>query len=97
MFLVLCLTTIFTSQLQPLFIPFSSTHFTSKAMAITKPTVAVTFGEGEDSKMLSIQELSKLLQAKRDKRTPTIAPTKRTRPTPLRKRRSTCQPARSAR
>ncbi|ROV92000.1 hypothetical protein VSDG_07632 [Cytospora chrysosperma] len=35
-------------------------------MAITKPTVAVTFGEGEDPKMLSIEELSKLMQTKKD-------------------------------
>lgn len=31
-------------------------------MAITKPTVAVTFGEGEEPKMLSLEDLSKLMQ-----------------------------------
>lgn len=35
-------------------------------MAITKPTVAVSFGEGEETKMLSIKELSKLLQTGKD-------------------------------
>lgn len=35
-------------------------------MAITKPTVAVNFGEGEEPKLLSLKELSKLMQKKKD-------------------------------
>ncbi|KAK7747874.1 hypothetical protein SLS53_001125 [Cytospora paraplurivora] len=35
-------------------------------MAITKPTVAVNFGEGEETKLLSLKELSKLMQKKKD-------------------------------
>lgn len=37
-------------------------------MAITKPTVAVTFGEGEEPKMLSLEDLSKLMQTDKDKK-----------------------------